>query len=118
MRRTKFIRISAAEKPICKPKLEFVDFFIFFVDFFIFFGNFVDFFIFFWDFFIFFVDFFLGNFMDFFIFLRFFYFFGSSWIFLFFLVTSVVLFNIGPVTPNRINGLFDSVTKPSQIPRN
>ena len=24
-------------------------------------------------------------------------------------VTSVVLFNIGPVTPNRINGLFDSV---------
>ena len=22
-------------------------------------------------------------------------------------VTSVVLFNIGPVTPNRINGLFD-----------
>ena len=36
--------------------------------------------------------------------------------FLFFLVTSVVLFNIGPVTPNRINGLFDSVTKPRQIP--
>ena len=32
-------------------------------------------------------------------------------------VTSVVLFNIGPVTPNRINGLFDSVTKPRQIPR-
>jgi len=31
-------------------------------------------------------------------------------------VTSVVLFNIGPVTPNRINGLFDPVTKPRQIP--
>ena len=31
-------------------------------------------------------------------------------------VTSVVLFNIGPVTPNRINGLFDSVTKPRQSP--
>ena len=31
-------------------------------------------------------------------------------------VTSVVLFNIGPVTPNRINGLFDSVTKPRQNP--
>ncbi len=31
-------------------------------------------------------------------------------------VTSVVLFNIGPVTPNRINGLFDSVRKPRQIP--
>ncbi len=59
---------------------------------------------------------FFGNFVDFFIFLRFFYFFGSSWIFLFFLVTSVVLFNIGPVTQNRINGLFDSVTKPRQIP--
>ena len=36
--------------------------------------------------------------------------------FFIFLVTSVVLFNIGPVTPNRINGLFDSVTKPRQIP--
>ena len=32
-------------------------------------------------------------------------------------VTSVVLFNIGPVTPNRINGLFDSVTKPRQSPK-
>ena len=31
-------------------------------------------------------------------------------------VTSVVLFNIGPVTPNRINGLFDSVRKPRCIP--
>ena len=31
-------------------------------------------------------------------------------------VTSVVLFNIGPVTPNRINGLFDSVRKPNPIP--
>ena len=30
--------------------------------------------------------------------------------------SSVVLFNIGPVTPNRINGLFDSVTKPRQSP--
>ena len=30
-------------------------------------------------------------------------------------VTSVVLFNIGPVTPNRINGLFDSVRKPRCI---
>jgi hypothetical protein len=36
--------------------------------------------------------------------------------FFIFLVTSVVLFNIGPVTPNRINGLFDSVTKPRQSP--
>jgi hypothetical protein len=31
-------------------------------------------------------------------------------------VTSVVLFNIVPVTPNRINGLFDSVRKPNPIP--
>ena len=31
-------------------------------------------------------------------------------------VTSVVLFHIGPVTPNRINGLFDSVRKPRYIP--
>ena len=28
----------------------------------------------------------------------------------------MVLFNIGPVTPNRINGLFDSITKPRQSP--
>ena len=59
---------------------------------------------------------FLGNFVDFFIFLRFFYFFWEFVDFFIFLVTSVVLFNIGPVTPNRINGLFDSVTKPRQIP--
>ena len=31
-------------------------------------------------------------------------------------VTSVELFNISPVTPNRINCLFDSVTKPRQSP--
>ncbi len=36
--------------------------------------------------------------MDFFIFLGFFYFFWEFVDFLFFLVTSVVLFNIGPVT--------------------
>ena len=51
--------------------------------------------------------------MDFFIFLIFFWEFVDFFIFL---VTSVVLFNIGPVTPNRINGLFDSVTKQRQIP--
>ena len=31
-------------------------------------------------------------------------------------VTSVVLFNIGPVTPNRINGLFDSVKETEPHP--
>ena len=65
------------------------------------------------DFFIFF-----GNFVDFFIFFEIFLFFWEFVDFFIFLVTSVVLFNIGPVTPNRINGLFDSVTKPRQIPRN
>ena len=97
--------------------MEFVDFFIFFVDFFIFLvTSWI--FLFFWDFFIFFVDFFIffGNFVDFFIFFEIFLFFLGVRGFFIFLVTSVVLFNIGPVTPNRINGLFDSVTKQRQIP--
>ena len=61
--------------------LFFLGFFYFFRGFFYFFGNFVDFFMFFEIFLIF------LEFVD----------------FLHFLVTSVVLFNIGPVTPNRIN---------------
>ncbi len=76
-----------------------MDFFIFFVDFFIFFGNFVDFFIFFgiFLFFSWIFLFFLVTSWIFLFFLRFFIFLGVRG-FLFFLVTSVVLFNIGPVT--------------------